>query len=77
MTLPASVIDLSTAGWFKSTHSDPQGQGDCVQVATNFQASHGIILIGDTKSPGSHLVFSPEAFIAFISATATGEFGSV
>ncbi|MFF2146600.1 DUF397 domain-containing protein [Kitasatospora sp. NPDC058190] len=77
MTLPASAIDLSTACWFKSTYSDPQGQGDCVQVATNFRTSHDLILIGDTKTPGVHLAISPEAFAAFISATSAGEFGTI
>ncbi|MQS11021.1 DUF397 domain-containing protein [Streptomyces kaniharaensis] len=77
MTPRASVLDLSTARWFKSTHSDPQGDGDCVQVATNFSVTHDLILIGDTKTPGVHIAVSPEAFTAFVTATATGEFGTI
>ncbi|WP_037899790.1 DUF397 domain-containing protein [Streptomyces sp. NRRL S-350] len=77
MTPHASVPDPSVARWFKSTHSDPQGQGDCVQIATDFRTSHDLILIGDTKTPGVHLAVSPEAFAAFVSAASAGEFGIV
>ncbi|MFE3502049.1 DUF397 domain-containing protein [Kitasatospora sp. NPDC059146] len=77
MTPHTSAPDPSTARWFKSTYSDPQGEGDCVQVATNFLTSHDLILIGDTKTPGVHLTVSPEAFTAFISATSAGEFGII
>lgn len=74
MTSRTSAPDPSAARWFKSTHSDPQGDGDCVQVATNFLATHGLVLIGDTKTPGAHLTVLPEAFAAFIAAAAAGEF---
>ncbi|MFE6500110.1 DUF397 domain-containing protein [Kitasatospora sp. NPDC057738] len=77
MTPHDSALDPSTAHWVKSTYSDPQGDGDCVQVATSFLATHDLILIGDTKTPGAHLAVSPEAFAAFISATSAGEFGSI
>ncbi|MEU8925915.1 DUF397 domain-containing protein [Kitasatospora sp. NPDC048545] len=77
MTPQFSAPDPSTARWFKSTHSDPQGDGDCVQVATDFRASHDLVLIGDTKTPGVHLAVSPEAFAAFVSATSDGQFDLV
>ncbi|WP_051829981.1 DUF397 domain-containing protein [Streptomyces novaecaesareae] len=77
MSPHTSAPDPSIARWFKSTYSDPQGEGDCVQVAASFLVSHGLVLIGDTKTPGIHLAVSPEAFAAFVSATAAGEFGTI
>ncbi|WP_380283405.1 DUF397 domain-containing protein [Kitasatospora purpeofusca] len=74
MTLRHTGVEAGAADWFKSTHSDNQGGGDCVRVALNFATSHGFVLIGDTKTPNSHLVITPEAYAAFVSATAQGEF---
>ncbi|MFJ8472414.1 DUF397 domain-containing protein [Kitasatospora sp. NPDC094011] len=77
MTPHTSAPDPSTAHWFKSTYSDPQGEGDCVQVAADFLVSHDLVLIGDTKTPGTYLTVTPEAFADFISATSSGEFDTV
>ncbi|MFC8447774.1 DUF397 domain-containing protein [Kitasatospora sp. NPDC057223] len=66
-------IDLSGAGWRKSTASG-QG-GECIEVADGFP---GVMPVRDSKDPeGPALVFPADAWRAFVTATACGEFGAV
>jgi hypothetical protein len=52
------VIDLESARWRKSTHSDSEG-GNCVEVAD----LRNVIAVRDSKSPdGPKLAFGRAAF---------------
>jgi hypothetical protein len=44
--------DLLRAHWFKSTFSDPQGNGSCVQITMTFAATYDLVLVRDTKQRG-------------------------
>ncbi|MFE2910506.1 DUF397 domain-containing protein [Kitasatospora indigofera] len=68
------AIDPAAAQWFKSSHSDAQGQGDCVRIATTFVATHDLVMVGDTKNPDVSIAVSPYAWTAFVRAVADGEF---
>ncbi|QKW18991.1 DUF397 domain-containing protein [Kitasatospora sp. NA04385] len=75
-----SLIDLepSLVGWRKSSYSDAQGQGDCVEIAETYAASHGVVAIRDSKNPtGTPLVVPVAAWNAFATAVAAGEFGAI
>ena len=63
--------DLTGAQWRKSTRSN--GQGACVEVATNLA---DMVAVRDTKDKGTGpiLVFTPDQWDAFISGTKDGEF---
>jgi hypothetical protein len=64
--------DLSGASWVKSSHSTDGGQ--CIEVADGFTDA---VPVRDSKNPtGPALVFSADAWQAFVTATATGEFGT-
>ncbi len=77
MTATPLSFEIAEAVWFKSSHSDPQGQGACVRVATNLIPVHDVVIVGDTKTPDAYLAVSPEAWSAFTSALVAGEFGGV
>lgn len=58
--------------WFKSSYSGNGGQ--CVEVATNFVASRGLVPVRDSKDPhGPALAFDAAAWSAFVSALKRGE----
>jgi hypothetical protein len=60
-------VDLSTAHWFKSSHSG--GSQECVEVAF---LDDGAIGVRDSRDPtGPALTFTPHEWDAFISATAS------
>lgn len=60
--------DLSTARWFKSSHSG--GSQDCVEVA--FLAD-GTVGVRDSKNPtGPALAFAPADWDAFTAAVKQG-----
>ncbi|QKV95781.1 DUF397 domain-containing protein [Streptomyces sp. NA02950] len=60
--------DLGSAIWRKSSYSNIGG-GECVEVADNLP---GIVPVRDSKQPdGPALVFSRDAWSAFISVVAT------
>ena len=62
--------------WFKSSYSDNGGQ--CVEVAANLAAPHGIVPVRDSKDPhGPVLAASPASFAAFVAGVKAGEFGTV
>ncbi|WP_030235458.1 DUF397 domain-containing protein [Streptomyces sp. NRRL S-350] len=57
--------------WRKSSHSG--GQGACVEIA---RPVGGAVAVRDSKDPlGPQLRFSTEAWNAFASAAAAGDFG--
>ncbi|AEW93615.1 hypothetical protein SCATT_12440 [Streptantibioticus cattleyicolor NRRL 8057 = DSM 46488] len=61
---------LGGAQWHKSSHSTDTG-GNCVEVA----ALPATVAVRDSKDPdGPALTFTPEAFTAFVTAVAKGEF---
>ncbi|MFD8594526.1 DUF397 domain-containing protein [Kitasatospora sp. NPDC059646] len=69
-------VDLSAAGWFKSSFSGNGGQ--CVEITTDFVASHDALFVRDSKDPhGPALSVTPGAWAAFAAAAAAGEFGEV
>ncbi|MEV7216235.1 DUF397 domain-containing protein [Kitasatospora cineracea] len=71
-------LSSSAATWVKSSYSDVSGNGNCVEVCSDFAASHGTIGIRDSKDPhGPRLRTTPAAWAAFLTAAATGEFGEI
>ncbi|MFI6447961.1 DUF397 domain-containing protein [Kitasatospora sp. NPDC050543] len=64
--------DEKAARWRKSSYTNGDG-GNCVEVD---DANPG--RVRDSKDPdGPSLDFTPAAWQAFVTATATGEFGTV
>ncbi|MEV7087468.1 DUF397 domain-containing protein [Streptomyces sp. NPDC093085] len=62
--------------WFKSSYSS--NGGDCVEIAANLAASHGVIPVRDSKDPhGPVLGFPVGPFASFVAGIKTGEFGTV
>ncbi|MEU9042951.1 MULTISPECIES: DUF397 domain-containing protein [unclassified Kitasatospora] len=69
----AMQLDLTGAGWRKSTYSN--GQGGCVEVADGYL---GVMPVRDSKDPeGPALIFPFAAWESFVAAVRTGEFGAV
>ncbi|MGW1187399.1 DUF397 domain-containing protein [Streptomyces sp. NPDC002559] len=61
--------------WFKSSYSNNGGQ--CIEVAANLVAPHGIVPVRDSKVPhGPVLNTSPASFAAFVAGVKAGEFGT-
>ncbi|MFE6050485.1 DUF397 domain-containing protein [Kitasatospora sp. NPDC056446] len=68
-----SSVDLTGAGWRKSTYSN--NGGNCVEVAPGFP---GVMPVRDSKDPdGAALVFPVEAWVSFVAVVRSGEFGEV
>ncbi|MFJ5925827.1 DUF397 domain-containing protein [Kitasatospora sp. NPDC092948] len=68
--MAAAPINGPGAHWFKSSYSN--GQGQCVEVSTDYVSSRA----GDSKDPdGPALSFSPSAWAAFADAVGSGKFG--
>nr|WP_199523396.1 DUF397 domain-containing protein [Kitasatospora sp. MBT66] len=68
--LKVSVPDLSRVNWRKSTFSGETG--DCVEVADGVP---GVLPVRDSKDPsGPSLVFSADAWSAFVAGVCAGEF---
>ncbi|MFD4656129.1 DUF397 domain-containing protein [Kitasatospora sp. NPDC058444] len=62
-------LDLTGAGWRKSTYSN--NGGNCVEVAPDYP---GLIPVRDSKDPqGPALVFRAEAWSSFVAAVRSGE----
>ncbi|MFG2908470.1 DUF397 domain-containing protein [Kitasatospora sp. NPDC048286] len=63
-------VDLTHAGWRKSTYSG--GSNGCVEVADGF---NGVMPVRDSKDPsGPALLFPSAAWQSFVTAVRTGEF---
>ena len=69
-------MTTETPRWFTSSYSD--NGGDCVEVAANLVASHGIVPVRDSKNPsGPVLGFLADAFTTFVAGVKAGTFGTV
>ncbi len=65
-----NAIDLSAAGWRKSTYSN--AQANCVEVAGNLP---GAVAVRDSKDPhGPALIFTPDEWAAFAAGVKAGNF---
>jgi hypothetical protein len=63
-------IDLSAAGWRKSSYSNSDG-GECVEVSDDFAAA---VPVRDSKVPhGPVLVFPAVGWASFVSAVREGQ----
>ncbi|MFF3735364.1 DUF397 domain-containing protein [Streptomyces sp. NPDC002476] len=61
--------------WFKSSYSN--NGGNCVEVAANLAAAHGIVPVRDSKNPnGPVLNTTTDAFASFVTGIKSGEFGT-
>ncbi|MCK7627332.1 DUF397 domain-containing protein [Streptomyces sp. RS10V-4] len=68
------AIDLSTATWHKSSHSNQDG-GACVEVATHGHDAPALVPVRDSKDPRrTPLLFGAAAWDAFIGAVRHGGF---
>ncbi|MEV7775613.1 DUF397 domain-containing protein [Kitasatospora sp. NPDC086791] len=66
-------LDLSSVSWIKSSYSN--NGGDCVEVTADVP---GLTPVRDSKDPqGPALLFRAEAWVSFVSAVRSGEFGGV
>ncbi|MFE6050531.1 DUF397 domain-containing protein [Kitasatospora sp. NPDC056446] len=65
--------DLSSASWIKSSYSN--NGGDCVEVTADIP---GLTPVRDSKDPqGPALLFPAKAWLSFVTAVRSGEFGDV
>ncbi|WMX48985.1 DUF397 domain-containing protein [Streptomyces roseicoloratus] len=61
--------------WHKSSYSS--GGGECVEVATNLAAFHGIVPVRDSKRPaGPALRVAATAFSVFVAGVKDSGFGN-
>jgi len=66
-----SDLPLSAVQWRKSSYSGGSN-GDCVEMAPGLP---GVVPVRDSKDPnGPALLFSPDAFAAFVSSIKSGQF---
>ncbi|GGQ87788.1 transcriptional regulator [Kitasatospora griseola] len=73
--MSATPIDRTGASWLKSSYSN--GQGQCVEISTDYMSSHAALLVRDSKDPnGPVLTVSSSAWAAFVAAAGRGEFGN-
>ncbi|MEU3447895.1 DUF397 domain-containing protein [Streptomyces thermolilacinus] len=69
-------MTTETPRWFKSSHSN--NGGNCVEVAANLAASHGVVPVRDSKNPtGPSLTVPTSAFVSFVAGVKAGDFGTV
>ncbi|MFF3033287.1 DUF397 domain-containing protein [Streptomyces rubiginosohelvolus] len=62
--------------WFKSSYSS--NGGDCIEVAANLAATHGIVPVRDSKAVDGPVVVVPvTAFSAFVAGLRGGTFDTV
>ncbi|WP_263168605.1 DUF397 domain-containing protein [Streptomyces sp. SCSIO ZS0520] len=53
--------------WFKSSYSNNGGQ--CIEVAANLVAAHGVVPVRDSKNPtGPSLLVPSSAWSSFVAA---------
>ncbi|MGA5429079.1 DUF397 domain-containing protein [Streptomyces koyangensis] len=61
--------------WFKSSYST--NGGNCVEVAANLVASHGVVPVRDSKvQPGPVLALPASSFSAFVAEVKAGGFSA-
>ncbi|MFJ6463753.1 DUF397 domain-containing protein [Streptomyces sp. NPDC091387] len=64
-----------TPQWFTSSYSD--NGGDCVEVAVNLVAAHGVVPVRDSKNvSGPVLRAAPGSFVSFVAGVKAGGFGA-
>ncbi|MFI7326325.1 DUF397 domain-containing protein [Streptomyces rubiginosohelvolus] len=69
-------MTTETPRWFTSSYSENGGQ--CVEVATNLAAPHGVVPVRDSKNvTGPALSVPAAAFSAFVAGVRAGDFGTV
>ncbi|MCC8480956.1 DUF397 domain-containing protein [Streptomyces parvus] len=69
-------MTTETPRWFTSSYSENGGQ--CVEVATNLAAPHGIVPVRDSKNvTGPALTVPAAAFSAFVAGVRAGDLGTV
>ncbi|MCM2391287.1 DUF397 domain-containing protein [Streptomyces albipurpureus] len=62
--------------WIKSSYSG--GGGQCVEVAVNLAASHGIVPVRDSKTLSGPVLDIPTgAFASFVMGVKAGEFSTI
>lgn len=62
--------------WFKSSYSN--NGGNCIEVAANLVAAHGVVPVRDSKVPaGPVLNVATASFTTFVAGVKAGELGSV
>ncbi|WP_157536274.1 DUF397 domain-containing protein [Kitasatospora mediocidica] len=66
-------MDLSSARWVKSRHSN--NGGNCVEICPDFAA---VVPVRDSKDPSGPVLLLPvEVFASFVAGVKAGDFGSV
>ncbi|MFE9459145.1 DUF397 domain-containing protein [Streptomyces californicus] len=69
-------MTAETPRWFTSSYSENGGQ--CVEVATNLAAPHGIVPVRDSKdTAGPVLTVRAAAFSTFVAGVRAGALGTV
>ncbi|NDZ81288.1 DUF397 domain-containing protein [Streptomyces sp. SID10853] len=57
--------------WFTSSYSN--NGGNCVEIAANLTASHGIVPVRDSKNPSGPVLHIPaQAFASFVAGVKDG-----
>ncbi|MET8842286.1 DUF397 domain-containing protein [Streptomyces rubiginosohelvolus] len=65
-------MTTETPRWFTSSYSDNGGQ--CVEVATNLAAPHGVVPVRDSKNvSGAALSLRTDAFTTFVAGIKSGD----
>ncbi|MFE6697495.1 DUF397 domain-containing protein [Streptomyces sp. NPDC057718] len=65
-------MTTETPRWFTSSYSNNGGQ--CVEVATNLAAPHGIVPVRDSKNvTGPALSLRTDAFTTFVAGIKSGD----
>ncbi|MBK3545598.1 MULTISPECIES: DUF397 domain-containing protein [Streptomyces] len=68
-------MTTETPRWFTSSYSENGGQ--CVEVATNLAAPHGIVPVRDSKNvTGPAITVPAAAFSAFVAGVRAGDLGT-
>ncbi|MFH8794691.1 DUF397 domain-containing protein [Streptomyces sp. NPDC017941] len=69
-------MTTQTPLWFTSSYSNNGGQ--CVEIAANLIAAHGVVPVRDSKRPnGPVLAVHTDAFSSFVDGLKAGQFGTV
>lgn len=67
---------MTAPQFFKSSYSS--NGGDCIEVAANIVASHGIVPVRDSKNPAGPILDLPaDSFASFVTGVKAGQFDTV